>query len=148
MNFSIADIFSKCDQIRKKLQIWSHLLMKSVMKNFIFCPVITEDPQKHPQQRDKFLRKNCGFGSPRSHTTVTWKLNLKKSTTYLYHIIATMTVIKCRIVTHRLASLFLSHLCFPGSNNILYLAQESFFIQFIHIHSERASKTKLLIRSL
>ena len=25
MNFSIQDFFGKCDQIRKKLRIWSHL---------------------------------------------------------------------------------------------------------------------------
>ena len=31
--------FSKCDQIRKKLQILSQLLKKSLMKNFIFCAV-------------------------------------------------------------------------------------------------------------
>ena len=39
MKFSIKDFFSKCDQIRRKLQIWSHLLKKSVMENFIFCAV-------------------------------------------------------------------------------------------------------------
>ena len=39
MNFSIKDFFSKCDQIRRKLQIWSHLLKKSLMVNFIFCAV-------------------------------------------------------------------------------------------------------------
>ena len=27
--FSIKDFLSKCDQIRRKLQIWSHLLKKS-----------------------------------------------------------------------------------------------------------------------
>ena len=37
MKFSITDFFSKCDQIRRKLRIWSHLLTKSVMENFIFC---------------------------------------------------------------------------------------------------------------
>ena len=37
MKFSIKDFFSKCDQIRKKLRIWSHLLKKSLMENFIFC---------------------------------------------------------------------------------------------------------------
>ena len=37
--FSIKDFFSKCDQIRSKLQIWSHLLKKSLMENFIFCAV-------------------------------------------------------------------------------------------------------------
>ena len=40
MKFSIMDFFSKCDQIRRFLLIWSHLLKKSVMKNFIFCAVI------------------------------------------------------------------------------------------------------------
>ena len=38
--FSIKDFFSKCDQIRNFLQIWSHLLKKSLLKNFIFCAVI------------------------------------------------------------------------------------------------------------
>ena len=35
----MTNLFSKCDQIRRKLQIWSHLLKKSVMENFIFCAV-------------------------------------------------------------------------------------------------------------
>ena len=39
MKFSIKDIFSKCDQIRRKLWIWSHLLKKSLMENFIFYSV-------------------------------------------------------------------------------------------------------------
>ena len=39
MKFSIKDFFSKCDQICRKLRIWSHLLKKSLMKNFIFCTV-------------------------------------------------------------------------------------------------------------
>ena len=34
--FSIIDFFGKYDQIRRKLQIWSHLLRKSLMENFIF----------------------------------------------------------------------------------------------------------------
>ena len=37
--FSIKNFFSKCDQIRRKLQIWSHLLKKSLIENFIFCVV-------------------------------------------------------------------------------------------------------------
>ena len=40
MKFSIKDLFSKCDQICRKMQIWSHLLKKSIMENFIFvCSV-------------------------------------------------------------------------------------------------------------
>ena len=41
LKFSIKDSFSKCDQIRMKLRIWSHLLKKSLMENFIFCVVGT-----------------------------------------------------------------------------------------------------------
>ena len=37
MKFSIKDLFSKCDQIRRFLWIWSHLLKKSLMENFILC---------------------------------------------------------------------------------------------------------------
>ena len=39
MKFSIKDFFSQCDQIRSFLRIWSHLLKKSLMENFIFCAV-------------------------------------------------------------------------------------------------------------
>ena len=37
MKLSIKDFFSKCDQICRKLWIWSHLLKKSLMESFIFC---------------------------------------------------------------------------------------------------------------
>ena len=40
MKFSIKDFFSKYDQIRSFLWIWSHLLKKSLVKNFIFYAVI------------------------------------------------------------------------------------------------------------
>ena len=40
MKFSITDLFGKCDQIRRKLWIRSHLLKKSVMENFILCAMI------------------------------------------------------------------------------------------------------------
>ena len=36
MKFSIKDFFCKWDQTRKKLRIWSYLLKKSLMENFIF----------------------------------------------------------------------------------------------------------------
>ena len=43
MKFSIKDFLSKCD--RRKLWIWSQLLKKSLMENFVFfvsiyCPSI------------------------------------------------------------------------------------------------------------
>ena len=40
IKFSIKDLFSKCEQICRFLRIWSHLLKKSWMENFIFCAVL------------------------------------------------------------------------------------------------------------
>ena len=40
MKFFIKDFFGKYEQIRRKLRIWSYLLKKSLMENFIFCAVI------------------------------------------------------------------------------------------------------------
>ena len=39
MKFFIKDFFGKCDEIRSFLRIWSHLLKKFLMENFIFCAV-------------------------------------------------------------------------------------------------------------
>ena len=39
IKFSNKDFFSKYDQIRRFLRIWSHLLKKSLMENFTFCAV-------------------------------------------------------------------------------------------------------------
>ena len=36
MKFSVKDFLRKCDQIRRFLRIWSYLLKKSLMENFIF----------------------------------------------------------------------------------------------------------------
>ena len=36
IKFSIEYFFSECDQVRRKLHIWSHLLKKSLMQNFVF----------------------------------------------------------------------------------------------------------------
>ena len=39
IKFSIKDCFTKCDQIRSSLGIWSHLLKIPLMENFIFREV-------------------------------------------------------------------------------------------------------------
>ena len=39
MKFSSKGFFSRCNKIRRKLRIWSNLLKKSIMENFIFCAV-------------------------------------------------------------------------------------------------------------
>ena len=38
--FFFKDFFSKCDQIRRKLRIWSHLMKKFLIENFIFRAVM------------------------------------------------------------------------------------------------------------
>ena len=49
LKFSIKDFISKCDQICRKLRIWSHLLKKSLMENFIFCAVVFFYRSNHSQ---------------------------------------------------------------------------------------------------
>ena len=43
MKFSIVDFFSECDQILRKLRIWSHLLKKPLRETLIYtqCSVIS-----------------------------------------------------------------------------------------------------------
>ena len=51
IKFSVKDFFSKCDQTRSLLRIWSHSLKKSLMEIFIFCAVLLfEDKSKNPLQ--------------------------------------------------------------------------------------------------
>ena len=40
----LKNFFGKCDQIRTKLRIWSHLLKKSLTENFIFCANVRDWP--------------------------------------------------------------------------------------------------------
>ena len=47
MKFPIKDFFSKYDQIRNFLRIWSHLLKRSLMENFIFRAVLLMLNVKH-----------------------------------------------------------------------------------------------------
>ena len=44
--FSVKDFFSRCDQIRSFLRIWSNILKKSLIENFIFCAVRPSTPSK------------------------------------------------------------------------------------------------------
>ena len=42
--FSIEDFFRKCDQIGRKLRIWSYLLKKSLMEIFFFSALSEARP--------------------------------------------------------------------------------------------------------
>ena len=66
MKFSIKDFFSKCDQIRSFLRIWSYLLKKSMMENFIFCAVLEMKLKKTAKvvsvdPRSRNIKKNKNF---------------------------------------------------------------------------------------
>ena len=56
MKFSIKDFFYKCDEIRRKPRIWSHLLKKSLMENSIFCAVPGKIAVYGPQRKRKLLK--------------------------------------------------------------------------------------------
>ena len=54
MKLSIKDFFSKCDQIHSFLRIWSDLLKKSLMKNFIFyAEMVTKEGSSFPCPLDE-----------------------------------------------------------------------------------------------
>ena len=57
MKFSIKYFFSKCDQIRRKLRICSHLL-KSLMENFIFCAALSYIHDTHDMKNTSYM-KTC-----------------------------------------------------------------------------------------
>ena len=57
MKFSIKDFFSKCDQIRSFLRIWSHLLKKFLMEIFIS---LCSDRCKEIVAEKKFA-KSCSW---------------------------------------------------------------------------------------
>ena len=53
IKISIKDLFSKCDQICSFLRIWSHILKKSLMENFIFCAVLNHFKGEKPRWNQK-----------------------------------------------------------------------------------------------
>ena len=61
MKFSIKDFFSKCDQIRIFLQIWSHVQKKSLIKiSFFVCSVFFSYPlKKSENQKFSDVFKDC-----------------------------------------------------------------------------------------
>ena len=47
MKLPVKDFLSKVDQIRSHPLIWSYLLKKSLMENFILCAVSIKYPYHH-----------------------------------------------------------------------------------------------------
>ena len=57
IEFSIKDFFGKCDQIHRKLRIWSHLLNKSLIENFISvqCEILNCQEDGYDQSKNQII---------------------------------------------------------------------------------------------
>ena len=81
MKFCIEDFFSKCDQLCSFLRIWSHLLKKSLMENFIFCTVLACNKQYlnknfyskmlFKEKQQSVFQRNCSKTLPKIILTKT-----------------------------------------------------------------------------
>ena len=75
MKFAIMDFFRKCDQTTVSLQIWSHLLRKSVMEN-LFVNII-----KH---KNNFLPQNTHAHKNRQENHKVKRLYLRNIVSHIY----------------------------------------------------------------
>ena len=79
MKFFTMDFFSKYDQIHRKLRIWSHVLKKSLMENFILCAMLLRWP--HMLKVSFLVRTlhilllNEFFYTKRKHLYSFWRLS-------------------------------------------------------------------------
>ena len=73
MKFSLKGFFSKCDQICSFLRIWSLLLKKSLVKNFIFCAVLTVDLDNLSMLSKSFLHECFHVAFYRANVSI-WEL--------------------------------------------------------------------------
>ena len=87
MKFSITDFFSKCDQVRRKLRIWSHLLKKSLMENFIFCAVnsFTSRVMINCGKNNSASLFKLNTGNIKEMKDISSKLTIKKSERHQWH---------------------------------------------------------------
>ena len=74
LKFSIKDFFSKCDQIRRKLWIWSHLLKKSLLENFIFCVACVK--QHRMRDDDETVIPHAGHVSKHNKKQKVYEVNV------------------------------------------------------------------------
>ena len=135
IKFSITDFFSTCGQICSFLQIWSHLLRKFLMGNFIFCAVCVI-----------FYSFDILFSLYYCLAIATWKtiyrfLNIyihlqvnKIRCKHLYFFPYDLTIITIRIILklwNIIQSMLLKQMClllitgimFRGINGILFLSK-------------------------
>ena len=77
MKLSVKDFFSKDDQICRKLQIWSHLLKKSLMENFIFRAVLIWSAYSCAQTKSGISLFKINIGKARAMFAICSKLTIK-----------------------------------------------------------------------
>ena len=87
MNLFMKDFFSKCEQIRNKLRVCSHLLKKSLMENYIFYSVRNAVITNFLSQYDHCLcdsdTQNCHYHSYFNGTvSITRDKYIRKKLTY------------------------------------------------------------------
>ena len=73
MKFSIKNFINKCDQIHRKPRIWSHLLKKFLIENFIFCAVSKADCQPK-----RYYRNESNVRTEYEQNSVFWQQEPKK----------------------------------------------------------------------
>ena len=86
IKFSFTDFSSKCDQIHRKLRIWSNLLQKSLMENSICCAVWLPHWEKVISSTVADMRKTAEkiFFSLRQAPAVFNSHNCSSNNDYLY----------------------------------------------------------------
>ena len=79
LKINILYVFSKCDQIGRKMWIWSHLLKKSLMENFVFCAVHQTHYQWIVQYFDNYDKRSLSLNVTDSHNRLfnLWHLGKK-----------------------------------------------------------------------
>ena len=125
MKFSMKNFFSKCEQIRRNLRIWSHLLKKSLMENFIFFvqwQLLTKRPQVATASDAKINRRkfNCNCLLPCCHHWIVSNVFIFAYYMNEWTICESLPVL--RFLFHSHISSFLSQKC----NNAIKVALISF----------------------
>ena len=59
MKFLIKEFFSKCNQIRRKRWIWSHLLKKSLIENFVYVQCYLWKNDSEMEETNEKIHENC-----------------------------------------------------------------------------------------
>ena len=117
--FFIQDFFSKCDQIHRKLRVWSHLLKKSLMEKFIFCAVSGQPLSLDINISTKYVyvKKTYTQQEWKSHGNhvfrMSWKLRCASVAwnMSLYHRDKDFRLCKCRTLKSSCTNVVKARLC-------------------------------------